>query len=82
MAPPNTPPPQILREAIMLWDQYDEQQGRKAKPRAQYPQTRPPIHAYYPPMERGIDSAQAARLFGGVMVCEHYSKKPSFGKAR
>lgn len=80
MAPPSLPP-HIAREAFMLLEKFDEQRGRRSRARPQqHPQTRPQIHAHRPPKVRTIDSVQAARAFGGVMICEHYVKKPSVGR--
>uniref|UniRef100_A0A803LPX9 Uncharacterized protein n=1 Tax=Chenopodium quinoa TaxID=63459 RepID=A0A803LPX9_CHEQI len=78
MASPSSLPPHIAKDAFMLLEQFDEKRGQR--PRAR-PQTRPQNHGYRPPKERVIDSAQAARLFGGVMISEHYVKKPSYGRA-
>uniref|UniRef100_A0A803LLG4 Uncharacterized protein n=1 Tax=Chenopodium quinoa TaxID=63459 RepID=A0A803LLG4_CHEQI len=83
MAPP-TLPPHVAREAFMSLDQFYEQQRSGQRSRAR-PQTRPQYQAYRPPRERTIDSVQAARVYGGMMICEHYAKnrgkKSSFGKA-
>ena len=73
MATLPTLPPHIAQEAFMLLDQFDEQRG---------PNRRPARPGQVPPRERKpMDSLQAARLFNGVMICEHYAKKPSYGKA-
>ncbi|KAL9243603.1 hypothetical protein vseg_017472 [Gypsophila vaccaria] len=81
MAPPTLD--KVGREAFMLLDQFEAQRGQPSRGRDRNYNTQSrQNHGYYPSRERIITSEEAARIFGGLVICDHYAKKkPSYGKA-